>query len=104
MDEKNLSTKESRSSEDVIGFYDTYAEGWNQRFRNIKSTQKFHQARLESFFRVAQLKKNETCIELGAGTGQYLEKIVPHVKEIICIDGSQKMLDILLKNNGHLTN
>ncbi len=104
MDEKTFSTKESINSEDVIGFYDTYAENWDKRFENTKSTQKFHQMRLESFFRLAQLKKNETCIELGVGTGQYLEKIAPLVKKIICIDGSQKMLDILLKNNKHLNN
>ena len=85
MDEKTFSTKESTTSEDVIDFYDSYAEDWDARFENRKSTQKFHQMRLESFFELARLKKDETCIELGAGTGPYLEKIAPLVKGIICI-------------------
>lgn len=104
MDEKTLLTKDSINSEDVIGFYDTYAEHWDKRFRHTKSTQRFHQIRLETFLRLAKLKKYEVAIELGVGTGQYLDKIASLVKEIICIDGSQKMLGILLKNNKHLNN
>ncbi|HEU19419.1 MAG TPA: class I SAM-dependent methyltransferase, partial [Deltaproteobacteria bacterium] len=104
MDEKTLFTKHSTNSKDVIEFYDTYAEAWDKRFRSTKSTKMFHQLRLETFLSLAKLKKEEVAVELGVGTGQYLEKIAPLVKQIICIDGSQKMLEILLKKNKHLSN
>ena len=104
MDEKTFSPKESTNSEDVVAFYDTYADNWDKRFKNTKSTQKFHQVRLGTFLKIAKLKKSEVAIEMGVGTGQYLGKIAPLVKKVVCIDGSQKMLEILLEKNKHLEN
>jgi 2-polyprenyl-3-methyl-5-hydroxy-6-metoxy-1,4-benzoquinol methylase len=104
MNEKSFRTLFARSSNDVLAFYDRYASTWDNRFMNKKSTDKFHQIRLNSFLSLAKLSKNSRIIEVGVGTGVYLDKISPIVKEVICIDGSNKMLDELEKKHGALSN
>ena len=95
VNEKSFKTQIARSSRDVIDFYDNYAVSWDLRFADKKSTAEFHRIRFGSFIKVANLKKSDRLVELGVGTGNYLDMIMPFVKEIICIDGSKKMLDIL---------
>ncbi len=97
MDEKNFTTRQSKSSKDIIEFYDDYAKSWDQRFGETESTKKFHQIRKESFLEIAELSKTQTAIELGVGTGPYVAEIASMVKELICIDGSKEMLKVLGK-------
>ena len=104
MDEKSFSTKQSSSSKDVLDFYDLYAESWDERFGDTESVKEFHKIRLDSFFKLADLSKNKTCAELGVGTGPYVTEIAPLVKNLICIDGSKGMLDVLGKKVKRLNN
>jgi len=104
VDEKTFRTQVVRSSKDVIAFYSQYAATWDERFGDKRSTSEFHRIRLESFLKVAHLKKTDRLVELGVGTGPYLDMISPLVKEIICVDGSKQMLDILWAKHGNLPN
>ena len=104
MDEKSFSTKESKSSKDVLDFYDLYAESWDKRFGDTESVKEFHKIRLESFFKLAGLTKDKDCAELGVGTGPYVTDIAPLVKNLICVDGSKGMLEVLEKKISHLNN
>jgi ubiquinone/menaquinone biosynthesis C-methylase UbiE len=104
MKESNFQTKISRNSEDVIAFYDRYARNWDHRFQERRSTLEFHQIRWDSFLQVASLEKTDRVVEVGVGTGPYLDKISPLAQEIICIDGSQEMLGVLKEKHGNLRN
>lgn len=104
MDEKSFKTKNASSSLDVIDFYDEYAETWDSRFGNNESTREFHKIRLGTFLDVAKLNQNKIAIELGVGTGPYVEEIAPKVKKLICIDGSKGMLDVLRKKTRNMSN
>jgi SAM-dependent methyltransferase len=101
MDEKDFQMQSAQSSRDVLAFYDRYAKTWDKRFGGHKlSTMQFHRIRFESFLQVADFKKTDRVIELGVGTGPYLEEILPLVREVICIDGSEQMLDLLREKHG----
>ena len=104
MDETNFKTCNSSSSRDVIDFYNNYAETWDKRFEEKKSTRDFHKVRLNSFLNIADLKETDRIIELGVGTGPYLRNISPLVREVVCIDGSENMLKVLQKNYQDLPN
>lgn len=104
MDEKKFKTKYVSSSKDVLDFYDEYAQSWDQRFNESESTIQFHKIRLDSFLDLAQLKKNMTIIELGIGTGPYVNTIAPLVKQLVCIDGSSDMLKMLKRKIKNINN
>ena len=93
MDEKHFSTAKAASSKDVLGFYDRYADEWDSRFGSARSVAAFHRIRLASFLRVARLKPAEQAMELGVGTGPYVDAIAPLVRRLVCVDGSVKMLE-----------
>lgn len=99
MKETSFSTKSSKNEEDVISFYDEYASSWDQRFGESFSTEYFLSRRWESFENA--LKEcdvaNEQAIELGVGTGVYIEKSAVLFNKIIAIDGSSEMLKQLDK-------
>jgi SAM-dependent methyltransferase len=84
--EESFRTKKSKTSLDVIGFYDDYALDWR------------------SFLEIADLKDTYRVIELGVGTGAYLDTIAPLVKEVICIDGSVEMLNVLKEKHHNISN
>ncbi len=104
MKEKEVKTHTALSSKDVIAFYDRYAPDWDDRFHQKKSTREFHRRRLDSFLQIAHLEKANRIVEVGVGTGPYLKTISPLVHEIICIDGSYPMLEILKAKHGRLPN
>ncbi len=104
MEERDFKTKLARSSQDVIAFYDRYARSWDWRFRDRPSTLEYHQNRCNSFLQVARLEKTDRVVEVGVGTGLYLDRISPLAQEVICIDGSQQMLELLKKKHGNLPN
>jgi len=104
MDEQTFETRTARSSKDVLAFYDEYAATWDERFGDRRSTSEFHRIRLESFLQAANPKKTDCIVELGVGTGPYLDVISPLVQEIICIDGSKQMLDVLQAKHKDLSN
>jgi len=104
MDEKSFKTRQSSSSRDVLDFYDQYAETWDERFGDTESVREFHKIRLGNFLKLAELSKEFTAAELGVGTGPYVAEIAPLVKKLICVDGSQGMLEVVKKKVGHLKN
>jgi 2-polyprenyl-3-methyl-5-hydroxy-6-metoxy-1,4-benzoquinol methylase len=104
MDEKSFTTQIANTSEDVIDFYNRYASTWDNRFGDCLSVSEFHRIRLESFFSLADIRKTDKLVELGVGTGPYLEFIAPLAAEVICIDGSEGMLKILLEKHSQLNN
>ena len=104
MDERSFETRHASSSEDVLDFYDEYAETWDSRFGDNESTREFHKLRLGIFFDIADFSPGDTAIELGVGTGPYVEEIAPRVKKLICIDGSRGMLDVLRKKTKEIKN
>jgi SAM-dependent methyltransferase len=102
MDEKSFTTIIGKSSADVLAFYDQYAGSWDRRFGDVPSVQDFHMDRLRHFLDIARLNSTETAVEVGVGTGPYLEEIAPLVKQLICVDGSMEMLRVLQEKHGHL--
>jgi SAM-dependent methyltransferase len=105
MDEKTIQTQTVQSSKDILAFYNRYAKSWDERFGSQRfSILHFHHLRLESFLKLANLKKTDRLVELGVGTGLYLDIISPFVKEVICIDGSDQMLNVLRAKNRKLPN
>jgi len=104
MDERTFKTRDAKSSEDVLNFFDEYAPDWDARFGNRRSTVEFQKLRVEKFLQIAKLKSTDSVIELGVGTGPYLNTIAPLVKEVKCIDGSKRMLDVLENKYKHLSN
>lgn len=95
MDEKSFRTRQASSSKDVLDFYDEYAESWDQRFGDTESVREFHNIRLDIFLEIAELSKEKIAAELGVGTGPYVKRIAPLVKDLICVDGSAEMLKVL---------
>ncbi len=99
MRETDFLTKEALEENDVIAFYDAYAPFWDDRFGNNYATNYFLERRWKSFVDVlnrSQVSKS-TVIELGVGTGIYIERVSKIFEKIIALDGSQKMLDVLEK-------
>lgn len=104
MNERTFQTKPATCSRDVISFYDAYAPTWDDRFGGGRATRAFHRERLASFLSLARLKPTDRVIELGVGTGAYLDTIAPLVRQVVAIDGSLKMLSQLRVKHGHLSN
>ena len=96
MNEKNFTTKKSSSEEDVIDFYNKYANTWDARFVPSNATKHFIDRRFSSF---SEALENSTidkgiAIELGIGTGVYIDRVSKKFNHVIGVDGSQKMLEI----------
>jgi ubiquinone/menaquinone biosynthesis C-methylase UbiE len=108
MNENNFNTKKSTSEKDVIEFYENYAESWDSRFNNAFSDQYFHKSRWSIFSKVIEKFQltNTDALELGVGTGVYIDKSSRLFKQITAVDGSKNMLNKLnekLKNQ-NITN
>jgi SAM-dependent methyltransferase len=104
VNESNFRPQTAASSHDVLKFYDNYAEAWDERFGDQASTRDFHRIRLGSFLDLADLRTDQRVVEIGVGTGVYLPFIAPHVREVICIDGSRRMLEVLTAKHTGLKN
>ncbi len=98
MDETSFLTRQVRSQRDVIKFYDDYANSWDQRFGSAPSTVHFLDKRWDS---VRQLLPANTqklsALELGVGTGVYIDRASRLFSHITAVDGSEKMLQELQK-------
>ncbi len=97
INEKNFFTQSVSSEKDVIGFYDKYADGWDDRFghQNLPSTAHFLRRRLDSFFEALgpiSSSASVHAVELGVGTGVYLNKLSKSFNSIIAVDGSKNMI------------
>lgn len=108
MDEKNFETKKSSTENDVIDFYDNYASKWDKRFGTLKSSEYFLNQRFRTFEKlIGETKmKSLTGLELGVGTGVYIENTAKIFKKIYAVDGSENMikeLNLKVKNN-HISN
>ena len=93
MNEKDFRTKASRNEQDVIEFYDQYAEDWDRRFDKTNSTRLFLEQRWQSFENI--LNKSElsgNALELGVGTGAYIERTSQMFTSILAVDGSANMV------------
>jgi ubiquinone/menaquinone biosynthesis C-methylase UbiE len=99
MNEKNFRTKSTKQEADVIEFYDNYANTWDDRFLNSYSDEIFLNNRWDSFTNI--IKENrifaDIAIELGVGTGVYIERCSKLFGKIIAVDGSEHMLGNLSK-------
>src|SRR5262245_47470095 len=104
MDEQTFETRQAASSRDVLAFYDAYAPSWDERFGESPTTRAFHRMRLESLLALAKFRSTDRAVELGVGTGAYLDDIAPLVRELVCVDGSRGMLDVLESKHSHLSN
>jgi ubiquinone/menaquinone biosynthesis C-methylase UbiE len=98
MDEKKFITKQSIDESDVIEFYDQYASTWDVRFGQAVSTKHFIEKRWSSFEKVlGESTMSGVALELGVGTGIYIDKASKLFNKIIAIDGSDEMLRKLNK-------
>jgi SAM-dependent methyltransferase len=104
MDERSFQTQKAQSSRDVLAFYDAYAPSWDERFGDSPTTRAFHRMRLDSLLALARFRPSDRAVELGVGTGAYLDDIAPKVRELVCVDGSRGMLDVLEAKHAHLPN
>jgi SAM-dependent methyltransferase len=104
MDERNFQTTRSSSSRDVLGFYDAYAPNWDERFGRTPTTEHFHGVRVNSFLTLARLRADQRLVELGVGTGPYLQAIAPRVAHVTAVDGSAGMLEVLKRKHAALAN
>lgn len=96
MDEKSFVTQKVTSQRDVIQFYDTYAQAWDSRFGEHLSSQHFLSRRWNSFLKLlGKTGRAEQALELGVGTGVYIEEASLKFARITAVDGSQKMLQQL---------
>lgn len=102
MDEKNFSTKKSTDESEVIDFYNQYAEKWDNRFGKASSDRVFFEERWASFEDLLPSSKEKLkALELGVGTGVYIDKTSRIFESIVAVDGSVNMLNELeykLKN------
>jgi tRNA (cmo5U34)-methyltransferase len=71
--------------------FDSKAETWDSSNTRVMIAQKSYEA-MEA---VLPLEKTMEVIDFGAGTGLLSRQIAPHVKSVLGIDTSQKMLEQL---------
>jgi ubiquinone/menaquinone biosynthesis C-methylase UbiE len=97
MRETDFKTKESFNEKDVIAFYDDYAQNWNERFGKKESTSHFIERRWRSFEKALIYSgcNKSTALELGVGSGVYIEQCSKIFDKIVAVDGSNKMLSQL---------
>ncbi|NBT46892.1 MAG: class I SAM-dependent methyltransferase [Actinobacteria bacterium] len=97
MRETDFSTKEAKSESDVINFYDEYATSWDDRFGDSFATKHFIERRWHSFEDAIEKcqPKRGLAVELGVGTGVYINRASKLFNKIVAVDGSKKMLDAL---------
>lgn len=94
MDERNFLTRQAISEPDVIDFYDAYAGTWDARFGSGLSTEHFLEHRWQSFEKIlGEGWKDATAIELGVGTGVYIDRAAKTFRHVIAVDGSLAMLE-----------
>lgn len=104
MKETDFKTKNSLNERDVIEFYDEYASDWDERFGRSLSTSHFIERRWKSFeIAIGKCKPNlEKGLELGVGTGIYLERCSKIFGSITVVDGSVKMIGQLERRMNEL--
>lgn len=96
MDEKSFVTKKVSSHQDVLKFYDDYAASWDQRFGQGPSTQHFLDKRWASFLKLLPREtKALHALELGVGTGVYIERAHLLFRHVTAVDGAAGMLQEL---------
>jgi ubiquinone/menaquinone biosynthesis C-methylase UbiE len=95
--ETDFITRKAFTEKDVIAFYEEYASTWDDRFDKNYATHYFLERRWKSF--VHAVNENNVCnkkaVELGVGTGVYIQKASRLFESIIALDGSQTMINIL---------
>jgi ubiquinone/menaquinone biosynthesis C-methylase UbiE len=101
MHERDFITEETRSEKDVIKFYNEYCADWDTRFNPCDSTDYFFEKRWQSFTNILNSTnfkfKDTVALELGIGTGVYIDRSSRIFKQIIAVDGSAGMLKLLNK-------
>ena len=99
INERNFITTSSNSENDVIKFYEEYANNWDNRFGDFKSTNHFLEKRFSIFEKFIKINKknSKSALELGVGTGVYVNKLTKLFNKITAVDGSNQMISILKK-------
>jgi len=104
--ERNFTTADTKSPVQVVDFYDQYAESWDQRFKKSSATTRFFDSRWESFLDVlGPWQPHGQALELGVGTGVYIERASKLFDHIVAVDASAQMLNKLKeKIDGEIKN
>lgn len=93
MNENNFATKISLTEQDVIEFYNGYADTWDNRFSDNEATRYFFERRWKCFLDLLKDDlSGKKAVELGVGTGVYIDRTSSLFKHILAVDGSEKML------------
>jgi ubiquinone/menaquinone biosynthesis C-methylase UbiE len=79
----------------VAGYYNGAAETWDELHGIGRQNPRFvHQMRENIRGIFAGVPRDAVAVELGAGTGPYLETIAPMVRRLIAVDVSEGMLAV----------
>lgn len=97
MDEKNFITTKSYEESDVIEFYEKYSKTWDERFGSGVSAQYFLECRWNSFVNIFGDANKNIALELGVGTGIYIDRCSRLFKKVTAVDGSRGMIEMLEK-------
>jgi predicted TPR repeat methyltransferase len=84
-----------RSIASVAEYYDGAAETWDELYGVGRQNPRFArqmQENIKGMF--ASVPRDVVAVELGAGTGPYLETTAPMVRTLIAVDVSEGMLAI----------
>lgn len=82
------------SKDDVSFFYDRYSKVYDIRFGIGKSGKHFDNRRIKKLQKALSVRKTDTVLDLGCGTGLFTFSFVNKARRVIGIDISNKMLEI----------
>lgn len=88
----------------IKSFYEESAERYNGRFKNNPKGKIMHNLQTQIILNsIAQYKKNIKILEVGCGTGRFLDSLNKKgYKNLYGLDFSQNMLDVLTKTNKNI--
>mmetsp|Transcript_5027 Transcript_5027/g.7682 ORF Transcript_5027/g.7682 Transcript_5027/m.7682 type:complete len:191 (+) Transcript_5027:29-601(+) len=77
------------------GSWDDIADKWEDQ-EGVKT---YSENAFQSLMDVVSLSRNERVLDFGCGTGLLAEKLAPHVRNIVAVDASPKMIEVLNRKN-----
>lgn len=91
-DQKTIDKLLNEKRDAIKNFFDSAASHWKTLREEIQGP--------ESFFNeiLKQIRPNETLLELGCGTGSFLDAALPRPGKTIAVDYSEAMLEATRKN------
>lgn len=98
---KYLSKKRTVSKEDILQIKTPSKDFWDEISKDYDELErcddylKMMNSVIDKLRGVGAIHEGARVLDIGCGTGNYAVKFAPHVKEVICIDISEKMLEVL---------